>query len=336
MEILAFPSNEFGRQEPKSNEEIQKFVADRGVKFPVFAKTLVNGKNAHPVFNFLRAKLSGTLGSYIKWNFTKFLCDRDGLPVKRFSPSTKPNECEDDIVKLLNKAATKNANAPTSDGAEASSSAPAAAASSSAHADKPTEEEEIAPKSPKSPKSPKKHKKREVHEEDDEAKDASSAPATASSSAAPEASSAAPDASSAPSSDLADKKADEIVEKPVEAEPHTEPSPPIESASVAPIDAAQPAIVETVNEPVSPIVETVNEPASPIINDTPSTNEGDKPVIEPVDTSIAAQPPSANSSAPPSPPSSPSHSPRLSEEQIVGPPRDSEDLALQEEPVGKD
>jgi len=132
FEILAFPSNEFGGQEPKSNEEIQKFVADRGVTFPVFAKTTVNGKHAHPVFNFLRAKLTGLLGAYIKWNFTKFLCDRDGIPVKRYSPQSKPNECEADIVELLGKKATKEftpaatpaTSAAPTDAEAASSSAP--------------------------------------------------------------------------------------------------------------------------------------------------------------------------------------------------------------------
>lgn len=102
MEILCFPSNEFANQEPKSNDEIQEFVRKRGVQFPVFAKTTVNGKHAHPIFNFLRAKLGGLLGAYIKWNFTKFLCDRDGVPVKRYSPPTKPLSLEDDIVQLLN------------------------------------------------------------------------------------------------------------------------------------------------------------------------------------------------------------------------------------------
>lgn len=148
FEILAFPSNEFGKQEPKSNEEIQKFVADFGVKFPVFAKTTVNGKHAHPVFNFLRAKLTGLLGAYIKWNFTKFLCDRDGIPIKRYAPPTKPNDCEEDIVALLNKPASNAAPQASSSNADAT-----AATSSSA----PVEQE--IQKSPRSPKSKKKKSK---------------------------------------------------------------------------------------------------------------------------------------------------------------------------------
>jgi glutathione peroxidase len=137
FEILAFPSNEFGKQEPKSNEEIQKFVADFGVKFPVFTKTTVNGKHAHPVFNFLRAKLTGLLGAYIKWNFTKFLCDRDGIPVKRYAPPTKPNDLEEDLIALLAKPATAAPDAAN----QQTEAAPSNAHSSSAPSEaKPSEE----------------------------------------------------------------------------------------------------------------------------------------------------------------------------------------------------
>jgi len=124
--ILGFPSNEFGGQEPKSNDEIQKFVAERGVQFPVFAKTTVNGSTAHPIFNFLRNKLTGIFGGYIKWNFTKFLCDRDGIPYKRYAPTTKPLDFEDDIIALLKKPATTPA---TSSAPAESSSAPAESSS---------------------------------------------------------------------------------------------------------------------------------------------------------------------------------------------------------------
>jgi len=104
FEILAFPCNQFGKQEPGTNEEIKKKVTEKyKATFPVFDKTLVNGKDSHPVFKFLRAKLSGTLGSSIKWNFTKFLCDRQGIPVKRFGPPAKPLTFEEDIVALLNQ-----------------------------------------------------------------------------------------------------------------------------------------------------------------------------------------------------------------------------------------
>lgn len=99
--ILGFPCNQFGKQEPKSDAEIKEFVAQYGVTFPMFSKINVNGSKAHPIFLFLRAKLTGTLGSSIKWNFTKFLCDRDGRPVARFGPPSKPLEFENEIRQLL-------------------------------------------------------------------------------------------------------------------------------------------------------------------------------------------------------------------------------------------
>jgi len=102
FEILAFPCNQFGKQEPGTNEEIKQFVKEKfSVGFPVFDKINVNGKDAHPIFSFLRSQLSGVLGSSVKWNFTKFLCDRRGVPVKRFGPPSKPFSFEDDIIKLL-------------------------------------------------------------------------------------------------------------------------------------------------------------------------------------------------------------------------------------------
>jgi len=101
FEILAFPCNQFGSQEPGTNEDIKKFVAGYNVQFPVFAKIKVNGDEAHPLFKFLRAKLSGILGSSIKWNFTKFLVNREGVPVQRFAPPNKPLNFEEEIIKLL-------------------------------------------------------------------------------------------------------------------------------------------------------------------------------------------------------------------------------------------
>lgn len=103
LEILAFPSNEFAGQEPKSNEEIQNFVCSRGGDFPVFAKTTVNGKNSNPIFKFLKKKLPGTLVNTIKWNFTKFLCDKNGTPFKRYAPTTTPMSMETDILTLLDE-----------------------------------------------------------------------------------------------------------------------------------------------------------------------------------------------------------------------------------------
>jgi len=101
LEILAFPCNQFGKQEPGTNEEIKAFVAKKGATFKLFDKVDVNGKNTHPLFLFLRKELKGTLGSSIKWNFTKFLCDRSGKPVKRYGPPTKPLSFEQDIAGLL-------------------------------------------------------------------------------------------------------------------------------------------------------------------------------------------------------------------------------------------
>jgi len=101
FEVLAFPCNQFGKQEPGTNEEIKAFAASKGATFKIFDKIDVNGKNAHPLFFFLRRELKGTLGSSVKWNFTKFLCSREGKPVKRFSPPSKPLSFEQDIVDLL-------------------------------------------------------------------------------------------------------------------------------------------------------------------------------------------------------------------------------------------
>jgi glutathione peroxidase len=74
-----------------------------GVTFPMFAKVDVNGSNAHPVFKYLKSKLGGWFGSSIKWNFTKFLLDGNGKPIKRFAPTVKPADIEDDIRNLVKK-----------------------------------------------------------------------------------------------------------------------------------------------------------------------------------------------------------------------------------------
>lgn len=101
FEILAFPCNQFGSQEPGTNADIKQFAAGYGAKFPLFAKIKVNGEDAHPIWKFLRAKLTGVLGSSIKWNFTKFLLNKQGVPIKRFSPPTKPLSFESQIIELL-------------------------------------------------------------------------------------------------------------------------------------------------------------------------------------------------------------------------------------------
>ena len=101
--VLGFPCNQFGGQEPGTEEQIGVFCQKNyGVTFPMFAKIDVNGDNAHPLYRFLKSSAPGLLGSEsIKWNFTKFLIDRHGKVVDRFAPATKPEEIEDAIKALL-------------------------------------------------------------------------------------------------------------------------------------------------------------------------------------------------------------------------------------------
>jgi glutathione peroxidase len=100
--ILGFPCNQFGNQEPGSEKEIAEgCLINYGVTFPMFSKVDVNGENAHPIFKYLKSTLPGFLIKRIKWNFTKFLIDSKGIPVKRYSPSTKPEDLTGDIEKLL-------------------------------------------------------------------------------------------------------------------------------------------------------------------------------------------------------------------------------------------
>jgi len=102
--VLGFPCNQFANQEPGDEKSISEgCVMNYGVTFPMFSKVDVNGSTAHPLFKYLKSKLGGILGSNIKWNFTKFLIDAQGRPVKRFAPITKPEALEKDIVKLLGK-----------------------------------------------------------------------------------------------------------------------------------------------------------------------------------------------------------------------------------------
>jgi glutathione peroxidase len=100
--ILGFPCNQFGAQDPGSNEEIQEFCQlNYGVSFPMFGKIDVNGSGADPLFKHLKSEAGGTLGDRIKWNFTKFLVNRDGQVVKRYAPTTKPEAIAADIEALL-------------------------------------------------------------------------------------------------------------------------------------------------------------------------------------------------------------------------------------------
>lgn len=103
LEVLGFPCNQFGSQEPGSEQEIGAFYEKNyGVSFPMFAKVDVNGDNAHPLWKHLKGEAPGVLGTEgIKWNFTKFLIGRDGKVAKRYAPTTKPEEIADDIEKLL-------------------------------------------------------------------------------------------------------------------------------------------------------------------------------------------------------------------------------------------
>jgi len=101
--ILAFPCNQFGAQEPGNEEEIKNFCSlNYDVTFPLFKKIDVNGKNADPFIEFLKSSLPGLLGSKaIKWNFTKFLIDRNGKPTKRYAPNDSPLSLVNDIKELL-------------------------------------------------------------------------------------------------------------------------------------------------------------------------------------------------------------------------------------------
>jgi glutathione peroxidase len=103
FEVLGFPCNQFGAQEPGDAAEIATFCSTTyDVTFPVFAKVDVNGKDAAPLFEALKAEAPGLLGSKgIKWNFTKFLVDREGRVVDRYAPTTKPEDLRGDIEKLL-------------------------------------------------------------------------------------------------------------------------------------------------------------------------------------------------------------------------------------------
>ncbi|MBQ5947998.1 glutathione peroxidase [Massilia sp. ST3] len=103
LAVLGFPCNQFGKQEPGTEAEIGAFCEKNyGVSFPMFAKVEVNGADAHPLYKYLKGEAPGVLGTEgIKWNFTKFLVDKDGKVVKRYAPQTKPEEISGDIEKLL-------------------------------------------------------------------------------------------------------------------------------------------------------------------------------------------------------------------------------------------
>lgn len=101
--VVGFPSNEFGGQDPGSNEEIASFCElNYGVSFPMMAKTKVNGADAHPLWKWLKGEKPGILGTEaIKWNFTKFLVGRDGQVIKRYAPNDAPEKLREDIEAAL-------------------------------------------------------------------------------------------------------------------------------------------------------------------------------------------------------------------------------------------
>lgn len=103
LTILGFPCNQFAKQEPLSNSDIQLHCSEHyGVRFPMFEKILVNGPNAHPLYRFLKKEQRGLLFSEsIKWNFTKFLIDRQGAVVARFAPTTRPEKIASSIQCLF-------------------------------------------------------------------------------------------------------------------------------------------------------------------------------------------------------------------------------------------
>ncbi|SDD10024.1 glutathione peroxidase [Aquimonas voraii] len=103
LTVMGFPCDQFGHQEPGDEAEIKNFCSlNYDVHFPLFAKVEVNGKDAHPLFQYLKKEAKGILGSEaIKWNFTKFLIDREGRVVRRYAPTDTPESIERDIVELL-------------------------------------------------------------------------------------------------------------------------------------------------------------------------------------------------------------------------------------------
>jgi len=100
--VMACPCNQFGKQEPGDAAAIEnECLVNYGVDFLVSEKIDVNGDTSHPLFQYLRNELSGVMGNKIKWNFTKFLVDANGIPVERYAPTTKPQDLEKDIDKIL-------------------------------------------------------------------------------------------------------------------------------------------------------------------------------------------------------------------------------------------
>jgi len=102
LQVIGFPCNQFMGQEPGTDEEIQTFCKTKyDVNFPVMKKIEVNGSNTHPLYEYLKSEKTGILTEAIKWNFTKFLVDRDGNVIKRYSPQTEPSEIEEELKDII-------------------------------------------------------------------------------------------------------------------------------------------------------------------------------------------------------------------------------------------
>ena len=100
--VIGFPCDQFAHQEPGSDEQIAEFCRiNHDVTFPLMSKIDVNGANAHPIFKYLRSHTKGLFGDSVKWNFTKFLINRDGSKITRFAPVTKPEAIDSKIAELL-------------------------------------------------------------------------------------------------------------------------------------------------------------------------------------------------------------------------------------------
>ena len=104
LEILDFPCNQFGNQAPGTDEEIQEFCTLKyHTTFPQFKKIEVNGENQEPLYKFLKSEKGGIFGEKIKWNFTKFLVDREGNVVERFAPTVTPEKMDEKIIEVIEK-----------------------------------------------------------------------------------------------------------------------------------------------------------------------------------------------------------------------------------------
>jgi len=102
LRILAFPCNQFSNQEPGTSAEIKAFAAKYGFEHDLFSKINVNGDDAHPIYKYLKSKQPGSFGSFIKWNYTKFIVNKEGIPVARFAPQTNPiPEVEEELLKYF-------------------------------------------------------------------------------------------------------------------------------------------------------------------------------------------------------------------------------------------